>query len=150
MAKTYLDETVTMQRLTFERLKQSMSKTLGYTLLDDLNIRSYEDVGIHGMVIEFTAGVLAQRLADDKYTAHFRYKVPSSWWQHFKLEKAPKWFVGRYPVKYDTKHQTRTVKFTRYATYPMANIAIPKDQHTISMLGAQEVLKDTVYQVEAP
>lgn len=34
-----------------------------------------------------------------KYVAK-REKVPVNWWEHLKHEKAPIWFINRYPVKY--------------------------------------------------
>lgn len=27
--------------------------------------------------------------------------TPSSWWQHFKKDCMPKWFIRRYPIKYN-------------------------------------------------
>lgn len=36
--------------------------------------------------------------------AHEIEKTPSSWWQHFKLECMPRWFVRRWPVKYIKTH----------------------------------------------
>lgn len=134
------------QRVTFERLRQTLQVRIGATTAQTAELREWYDHALNCMVIEFSADVLAQKIAEDIYKTSFSYKVPNSWWQHFKQDKAPRWFTKRYPVRYDTKHQTRTVRFKRYATYPMSNIALPTHQREVSFafLGKPEVIKDVV------
>lgn len=85
----------------------------------------------------FSADILERKLAEDKYPAYFHYKVPASWWQLFKREKAPHWFVKRFPVQWEDKQAKYTVNVTRKATYPMADIVVPDNMGTA-------VIKDLV------
>lgn len=78
---------------------------------------------------------LRHKLAEDTYTCHFYH--PATPWQHFKQEYLPKWFVKRYPVV--NKKYTRTVNFTRYATYPMADVKLPK---TYGTLFIEDIVKE--------
>ncbi len=61
-------------------------------------------------------------LKEFEATAHFYH--PSSWWQHFKKDIAPKWFIERFPIK-DTRH-TRKVTVKMAAAYPRLPVAFPK------------------------
>lgn len=135
---------VNMTRVTLERLRKYASKRVGASLADSMEIHRQVDIALEGLVYTLTASVLASKLADDKYTAHFYYKVPATWFQHLKKAHAPKWFKNRYPVRYEDKKATKTVHFKRYETYPKANLALPKDQRTIEMLGYERPLLDTV------
>lgn len=55
---------------------------------------------------------------------HQRYSVsvdiPATWWQHFKQDHAPGWFVRRFPVK--TKTVPRTVEFNHKMLFPKADV----------------------------
>jgi hypothetical protein len=89
------------------------------------------------------AYVLAEKLVGDTYkttvekTVAFDLPVerPASWWQHFKLQHLPT-ISKRWPVRYhrDTIHVEKwltlpvEMTFERYATYPMADIAVPDDR----------------------
>lgn len=141
-----LTDTVEMHetRVTLERLKMAASKVIGASTLESMEFRREVMPGIEGMVYTMTTDLLASKIADDKYKAHFYYKVPATWFQHFKQTHVPKWFNNRYPVKYEQKKATKTVHFKRYETYPEANIAIPKDQRTTEMLGLTRPIRDII------
>lgn len=64
---------------------------------------------------------LRREILVDQYEV--TYFEPSSAWQYWKHQHAPEWFKGHFPV-INTEH-TKTVKFTRFAEYPMADIKIP-------------------------
>lgn len=36
---------------------------------------------------------------------------PADWWQHFKLRWAPRWFLGRWPVQYESRTLTPRAVF---------------------------------------
>jgi hypothetical protein len=120
-----------------------MVTRVGASAIGSFEVHTWQDF-IGDKAFEFTADILAQKIVDDTYTFNIGYKVPASWWEHFKQDKMPSWFIKRYPVQYATGTATKKVKFTRYATYPMANIVIPKHRNFIELLGTKEVLKDVV------
>lgn len=131
-------------RLTLERIKMYVAKNIGSSMADSMEVSKQVMMGVEGMVYQLRVDVLASKLADDKYKAHFYYKVPATWFQHLKKTHAPKWFNRRYPVQYTDKKMTKTVQFKRYETYPQANIAVPKDQRTIEMLGLTRPIRDVI------
>lgn len=80
-----------------ERFKLCQQKSVELDIFKDktLDLDVYFDM-VNGIVIS-------------KYIALFDgedvinpdpVKVPRTWWQHFKLEKMPKWFNKRFPIKY--------------------------------------------------
>lgn len=77
-----------------------------------------------GMLMELSASLLgAQVLSENQ---EFFIEYPASWWQHLKQDHAPAWFTKRWPVK--TGKRTGVVNFTRYDTYPLANIPFTPDE----------------------
>jgi hypothetical protein len=76
------------------------------------------------MMMELRSGVLGARILSDRQDFGFEY--PASWWQHFKRDKMPGWFTRRYPVR--MRKLSASVDFTRYDTYPMADVPLPPDE----------------------
>ena len=138
-------ETYQFNKITLERARKGMAVNLGRTSLESLEIRTMHDLFI-GKIIEASFDVLRDKIHEDSTTVTFSYKVPSSWVQHLKKDVAPKWFKQKYPVRFDTKTLKRTAVFKRYAEYPKANVAIPKDNNKffIETLGGLEVIHDEV------
>lgn len=145
-ASKFIDPTaeVAVSKITLERLKKYVATHIGSSLADSIEVRKRVEAGLEGMVYELRASVLASKIADDKYTAYFYYKVPATWFQHWKKDHAPRWFKKRYPVKYEVKKAKKTVHFKRYETYPQANLAIPQGQRTVDILGYNRPLLDIV------
>ncbi len=53
-------------------------------------------------------------------TVTFTFKQPATWWQHFKQENLPAWLLRRFPVKYVSETQKRTIEFDRTFIFPNA------------------------------
>lgn len=130
--------------ILMEKLKISVSIALGRSMLDEMQLSSSFDCIIGAFVNKLQTYVTASKLADDKYSCYFYHKEYTSWWQHFKQDVMPKWFVRKFPVKTKTIKSKRTVKFTRYATYPMSNVILKKDNDLFYKFGGVEVIKDIV------
>ena len=48
----------------------------------------------------------------------------SSWWQQFKSECMPKWFIKRYPIKF------KKIGMLEYLVlYPHLKISLPEEKH---------------------
>src|SRR5574344_2280378 len=106
-------ETDRFNKVTLERARKCTAVNLGHTSLGSLEIRTISDVLI-GKVIEASFEVLRDKIHEDRTTVTFTYKVPSNWWEHLKMEKAPKWFKEKRPVKFTSKTMRRTAVFKRY------------------------------------
>lgn len=138
------DHNVAVHRLTLEKIRKVASKVVGSTAVESMEYRVGEYPGIDGWVHEISVQLLATKLVDDKYTCYFYYKTPSSWFQMFKKARYPEWLLNRFPVKYTSHKNKRRVVFTRYETYPMANVAVPRDQKTVELLGIERPINDIV------
>ena len=55
-----------------------------------VDVRELADTFVDEMAFELSCYVLKQTVS----------VTPSSWWQHFKKDCMPKWFVKRWPVKF--------------------------------------------------
>lgn len=137
-------EAYKFNKVTLERVSKGIAVNLGHTALESLEIRTMNDIFI-GKVIEASFEVLRDKIHEDRTTLTFTYEVPSNWWEHLKMEKAPKWFKEKYPVQFTPKTVKRPAVFKRYAEYPKANVAVPKDSKLfMEMLGGLEVIHDEV------
>jgi hypothetical protein len=136
------------QKHTMELLEVRLSKTVGRTLLQSIELSSQSAPWVDGMLYELSAKVLADQIAKDYYEREVAFRFPATPWQFFKQQHLPEWFQNRWPVKMQTRIKKVRVEFTRYATYPMANVAIPKDQKNLyfyeQTLGGMEKIYDTV------
>lgn len=132
--------TTEVNELVFDVNRYAMSwvkDRLGAFAAGRLEYREMERIEFADKLREFTTKILERKIVEDSYPVTFSYKVTASWWQHLKRDKAPGWFTKRYPVKYENKRIKRTVKITRKATYPMADIVMPKNM-------GQVVIRDIV------
>jgi hypothetical protein len=110
---------------------------LGAFSRDRFQFKEQDRIEYLGKLRTFVTDILERKLVDDNYPVTFTYKVPSNWWQQLKIERLPDWFVERYPVQFTSKTIKRTVNITRKATYPMADVVVPKSIGTL-------VIKDIV------
>lgn len=143
-----MDDTVGVNQITLQKLKVACSRMIGSTLGESLRYREREEIELMSMVVQLQGYVLADRIAEETQTAYFDVERPLSWWQMFKEQKFMYWYRKRWPVKYYTETKSKRYKFERYATYPRANINIPKQSQVYMMqLGGIEVIHDTIKQV---
>lgn len=134
--------TVKSQEHTFEFLHKYLAQQLpaGFSTGKETSKVELQDrVEFLGSTMIVHWKQLANKLVGDEYTCTFY--APATWWQMFKQEAAPAWFRRWYPIR--VKPHRRTVKFTRYATYPQANMAIPQQDKFRIILGP-EVIEDNV------
>lgn len=110
---------------------------LGAFAKDRVRFDQRDSIDYLGKLNTLSIQILEHKLVEDSYPVTFSYKAPKTAWQHLKLERAPKWFTDKYPVEYAHKSLKRTVKITRKATYPMADIVVPKNMGKV-------VIKDVV------
>jgi hypothetical protein len=80
------------------------------------------------LVHRLTATVLAEKLADDSYSA--TEQVPATWWQHWKqTQRDHRWFQWS-PLRWLKPPRTRTltvtVQWQRYGTRPYSELSAPR------------------------
>lgn len=104
------------------------------TLTQTADIASYVDTITRNIVLSLRAGVLADELLTEKRKLNFTFKTTSicypTWWEHFKADVFPSWLKRKFPPRLNTTSQihqrTRTIDFTKYATYPKARVSLPE------------------------
>lgn len=138
---------IQMKHRTLELQEYASLVDLGTTAIQSMRVERSEDIATRHLIERISMSILRDKIADDSYKARYRYSVYDSWWQHFKADVMPAWFVKRYPAKKTQKSGYVTVSFTRYAEYPKANIPIQSDKRMYEiMLGGTEIIKDFVQQ----
>lgn len=140
-------DTIDSKRIALEICRYGAMEAIGTTTLDSINFEAEEDFVAHRLVYRVTMDILSDKLVDDNYIHNYSYEVFSTPWQHFKALYAPGWFKKRYPTRTTTIHDKVKVNFTRYASYPKANVRIRKNQRAYELLGNFEVIQDTVSKI---
>ena len=100
----------------------------------NLKVEEIRDITLRGLVTALFTSILTEEpeIQELPYTFNFTYsfEYPESWWQHLKFQLFPDWLKRHFPVKLkvikDNKTEKRIIVIKKYATYPKANIAIPK------------------------
>ncbi len=87
-------------------------------------VRMMEDY-MSNAVDVFLSGLLpSERVNTVDKTVSFSY--PANWWQMFKKQYAPQWFIDSHPIKEKTEKQTVSVSLM--AGYPQLATQFPHDQ----------------------
>lgn len=135
-----------MKHITLQMREYAAMQGLGRTTLETMNIERSTEYATQQLIQRVTMQVLSEKLVDDTYKARYRYNVYKSAWQHFKADYMPTWFKKRYPIVLAQKSGHVTVKFTRYAEYPKANVALRDSNAYSIMLGDCHRIVDSVEQ----
>ena len=104
-----------------------------------------EDVDAHARIIEgniiraiikLENYIWAEKLVDHS-VSHSHYK---SWWDHFKDDKMPKWFIKRFPIK----STTITHHFAQYAKFPKFKWFSDREKEEFVIQETMEVIRDEI------
>lgn len=96
-----------VRELNLDRLREKISLQLDMNII---NVQARENPMNRTIEIEIEREFLGRRIIEDKeVTLHVSY--PKNWFEHFKEEKFPNWLKKRFPVKYKTVKETKTVRF---------------------------------------
>jgi hypothetical protein len=139
-------ESIEMKHITLAMREYAAMQGIGRTTLETMNIERSTEYATKQLVQRVSMQVLSDKLVDDDYKARYRYSVYKSAWQHFKADYMPVWFRKRYPVVLAQKSGYVTVKFTRHAEYPKANVALRESNSYEVMLGGYHRIVDSVTQ----
>ena len=125
-----------INNVTLEKLEIGKRALVDMSVLrESLELQSYLDHELSCMVYDLRGYVLAEEVDNrsKSITITHTFPVYQSWWQHFKGEVFPEWLKKRFPPQFNyvTKTGKKTITFRKLATYPKANIALPKLGNTI-------------------
>lgn len=102
-------ETVTMDRITLEKIKIGLSHCMSSALLDDMTLVLERDIFTDDIIRRFTGYLFANKVNVEDYDDTVR-TYPSTMWEELKRDFAPKWFKRLSPIRYskDITHHTTT------------------------------------------
>lgn len=117
------------QENTFQRTELEMipvmieHKIRKYEFLRHYEFGQFCDHLTDSMVLSLKAYVLGETQAPITFEAY-----PTSWWQMFKRDVMPAWFVKRFPVK------SKTVTIDAKTFYPDLKISVPAKQSRVCVV----------------
>lgn len=87
--------------------------------------QTHVDVAADWLMGKFTATLHTEFYGErlGRATAEEHVAFPTTWWQHFKFDHAPDWFLARWPVK--TKTWSLTVTANKWRIYPNIEKPLP-------------------------
>jgi len=130
---------VNFSKLVLEKLKGNITVSTVSEhpiMIQNLSVDQRIDRITNGFLYHFKWDILADKCFEKDIQVCF--KSPLNWWEHFKEQHAPNWFIKKWPVRYKTHF--KWVKIQNYRTFPHANIAIEKT------LGQSYILQ--IYSIE--
>ncbi len=95
-------------------------RELGWALRENTQVSAWVDNLNQRLVTELVAHIAHKR--EEKQGGQVTVRYPTGWWEFFKLQYAPKWWLRRWPVKW-TEHVivTQMIYETRLCPHlPMA------------------------------
>ena len=112
-----------------------------FAMASTINLEVFEMEMYDAMLHRMKAYVLAEEVENRTLVSSFEVKVPLTWWDFFKQERFPNWLLNRFPAKQRIIKKKKTVKFTKYATYPKATMTIP------DKVGNTIVYRSSIYEL---
>lgn len=123
--------------LSFGRILASKN-ICGEVLAKNAKLSSFWSECTDDLVLQLCTYAVKQDLESREVSVTF--KMPGSWWQHFKHDWFPDWLLERFPV-IETTH-VEVVRFEAASWYPYATLKIDN-------LG-EPVIKTTAFQKYNP
>lgn len=110
----------------------------------EITISTFWKKEFGAMAAELSLRLLGQRLkvfdVEIPVSIGFEFKVPLSWWQHFKMDNFPEWLLARFPVKYCTHREVKKVvardKIYIDVVYPDLDRVIPDNGRVVLVIGS--------------
>ena len=112
------EDRVSYETITLEKIKVQLAQEFHPHFFEMTKVTAKETM--RGLMIKLHHEVFGQHRYQ-KYTVSI--EVPASWWDHFKQDKMPKWFLKLSPVKMKSKSQT--VTFDHKKIFPDSTIRYP-------------------------
>lgn len=115
--------------LVLHKCRIQARRFLGEYAIDQMKFSHWTDHLANALVGCLETNLLESYKEEQRTENKHEISVPLTWWQHFKRDKMPKWFVDRWPVKYQ-KITSYVVNVTRRVhTCPHINHVTPEKDH---------------------
>lgn len=145
----FSDSYLSIDRKTLEWKQIGLRMGVPRAVLDTVEIHVQEQV-FESLMMQLRAYVLADHIADETFSVEFdrtvydtrvsTFRMPATWWDHWKRDKAPRWLRKRLrPVRWvqssvQTSRDARRVRICETATierhfaYPDHTLALPRER----------------------
>lgn len=112
------DDEVHYTTITFDRIKVQIAQMVDPDFFKSTEIAVENTV--RGLMIKLHHEVFGQHNYQE-YTV--MQPIPANWWECFKEEHMPQWYIKRYPIK--RKFARHTITFDHKELFPHARINVP-------------------------
>jgi len=107
-------ETIELEKIVVQIVQQYDSLFFNNTKVEIENT-------VRGMMIKLRHEIYGQH---DYQRYSVKFDIPLNWWECFKQDNMPKWYLKKFPVK--KKQMWRTVEFDHKKIFPESTIKFPK------------------------
>lgn len=118
-------------------LRFNMGHELGQYAMESMDVIAYLNQISDSFSMKIKVDILGQ---DNIQKYSFDYKVTRNWFQHLKRDKFPKWYLKRFPVKYDLKK--KSIEFNHMALAPKFNLS---PQHGKFIVYTEPIISGDIY-----
>jgi hypothetical protein len=117
----------TYNELSLEKIPIALDEYVSREQMLNFEIEKVADDVYDYIIYKFKGFLMGEKLREEK--KNWKVSYPATWWQMFREQYFPKWWVAKFPIRYIIKK--RNVTFKVYELYPKLPIVIPKytDKH---------------------
>ena len=134
-----MPDNVKYEEVLLEKLRVASMTAVNRLMLEDFSVDVMADILTDQLAVRLEKEVLGETLGRQTYTITQYH--PRSWWQMFKDEHMPSWFIRKFPIKL-TPHET-TIRWTDIATFPFSSIKCPPDARGVAVVAYRDVDNDS-------
>jgi len=100
-------DTVTMDRITLEKIKFTIQEMISPALMDDMRYESIEDIAKRSIVKRLILYLWSNKVNEEEYDDIVNV-YPATMWEELKRDYWPRWLKRKFPVRYsrDITHHT--------------------------------------------
>ena len=100
-------DTVTIDRITLEKIKFSIQQMVGSALMEDMRYDSIDDVATKSIIRQLTFYLWGNKVNEEEYDDAVNV-YPATMWEELKCDFWPAWLKRKFPVRYsrDITHHT--------------------------------------------
>lgn len=136
MSDTPVGDIFNEHSVTLKKLRFQLSRIIHKEFLEELELdgrleRWFDDY-VTGLALSLRSQIWAEKVEEVSHT----FRTPKTWWEHTKERWFPKWYLKKWPVRYDVTD----VRLKRYATFPELKLCKDYEDQPIIWYEAKEIL----------
>ncbi len=93
-----LNDTVSVDRITLEKIQFGIQQMISRSLLDDMRYETIDDIETQSFIKRLTFYLWGNKVHGEEYDTAKTY--PATMWEELKRDFCPKWLKCKFPVRY--------------------------------------------------